>query len=53
MTLLNRGYDKMNTIDKKYYVNVKELMVKQLPRPRLKPTVFVTGWGEWLQLVIV
>ena len=40
-------------IDKKYYVNVKDLMVQLLPRPRLKRTVFVTGWGEWLPLITV
>ena len=40
-------------IDKRYYVNVRELMVRALPRPRLKPTVFVTGWGEWLPIITV
>jgi len=42
----------MKSIDEKYYINVKELMNKQLPRPKLKPTVLVTGWGEWLPLVV-
>ena len=40
-------------MDKEFYVNVRDLMNKRLPRPKLKPTVFVTGWGEWLRLVIV
>ena len=42
----------MNNIDKKYYVNVLSLMVNELPRPKMKPLIFVTGWGEWLPLVI-
>ena len=40
-------------MNRKYYINVKELMIRQLPRPRRKPTVYVTGWGEWLPLVII
>ena len=39
-------------IDKRYYVNVRELMIKSLPRPRLKRTVFVCD-GEWLRLISV
>lgn len=41
-------------IDKNYYVNVKDLMVQLLPRPRPKKniTVFVTGWNEWLRLIV-
>lgn len=39
-------------IDKKFYINVKELMIKSLPRPKLKPTVFVLD-GEWLRLITV
>ena len=39
-------------INKKYYINVKELMIKALPRPKLKPTVFVLD-GEWLRLITV
>ena len=40
-------------VDEKYYINVKELMLKQLQKPRLKPVVFVTGWNEWLPLISV
>ena len=39
-------------IDEKYYINVLSLMVNELPRPKMKPLIFVTGWGEWLPLVI-
>ena len=39
-------------IDKQYYINVKDLMLKSLPRPRLRPTVFVCD-GEWLPLITV
>lgn len=38
-----------------FYVNVKSLMIKQglidLPRPRLKPKILVTGWNEWLPII--
>lgn len=37
-------------VDLRYYINVRDLMNKQLPRPKLKPTVFITGWNEWLQI---
>ena len=48
----------MNT---NYYINVKKLMENQklhtpkcnLPRPKHKPTIYVTGWNEFLPLVIV
>ena len=40
-------------IDLKYYINVYDLMMLDLPRPKLKPTVLVTGWNEWLPLVVV
>ena len=53
MHLLTSSSDKMDKIDRKYYVNVRELMNKELPRPTLKRTVFVTGWGEMLKLVMV
>ena len=43
----------MTGIDMEYYINVKELMDKQLPRPSLKRTVFITGWNEWLPLVVI
>ena len=42
----------MDKIDKRYYINVKELMDKRLPRPRLKPVIYVNG-DEWLPLVKV
>ena len=38
----------METIDKKYYVNVKEIM--ELPRPRKR---LLTGDGEFLPLITV
>ena len=34
----------------RYYINVKELMARQLPRPRLRRTVLVCD-GEWLPLI--
>ena len=37
-------------MDKNYYVNVKELMDRQLPRPRKR---LMTGDGEFLPLVVV
>ena len=40
-------------MDKNYYINVKELMLKQLQKPSLKPVIFVTGWNEWLPLIKV
>jgi hypothetical protein len=40
-------------MNKQYYINVAEVMARQLPRPKLKPTVLVTGWGEWLPLVVI
>ena len=41
-------------MDKNYYINVAELMKDQeLPRPKMKPTIFVTKDGEWLPLIIV
>jgi hypothetical protein len=41
--------------DSKYYINVAEIMQLKTPRcrlqkPRLKPTILVTGWNEWLQI---
>ena len=33
-----------------YYINVKELMMRQLPRPRLKRKIFVLD-GEFLPLI--
>ena len=52
MVLLKGGCDKMTRIDKKHYVNVKELMNKQLPKPRLKPTIIVDH-NEWLPIIKV
>ena len=40
-------------VDCKYLINVRDFMSVLLPRPCLKRTVFVTGWGEWLPLVEV
>lgn len=42
---------KMTRVNPKYYVKVKELMNNELPRPRLKPTILVTGWLEFLPLI--
>lgn len=44
-------------INSKYYINVASIMnLKQprckLPKPKLKPTILVTGWKEWLPLII-
>ena len=42
-------------IDEKYYINVAKIMQQKqhLPRPRLKRTILVTGWNEWLQIKTV
>ena len=37
-------------IDKRYYVNVHDLMKKMYPMPSLKKRIFVTD-QEWLQLI--
>ena len=42
----------MNGVDEKYYINVQELMIKALPRPKLKPTIYVVD-DEWLPLIKV
>ena len=39
-------------MNKKFYVNVKELMCRSLPRPKLKPKVFIVD-GEWLPLITI
>jgi hypothetical protein len=39
-------------VDKNYYVSVKDLMNKTLPRPALKKTILVND-GEWLPIVTV
>jgi hypothetical protein len=39
-------------VDKNYYVSVKDLMNKTLPRPSLKKTIIVND-GEWLPIVTV
>ena len=39
-------------IDENYIISVKDLMIKQLPRPNLKRTVIVND-GEWLPIVTV
>ena len=38
-------------IDCRYIIKVKDYMPTVLPRPRLKRTVLVTGWGEWLPII--
>ena len=40
----------MGTIDRRFYINVKELTDRQLPRPTLKRKIFVCD-GEWLPLI--
>ena len=42
----------MTNINKKYYINVLSLMVNELPRPKMKPKIFVNG-NEWLPLILV
>ena len=42
----------------KYYINVASIMKLnhprcRLPRPKMKPTILVTGWNEWLQIKTV
>ena len=51
----------MIMIDSRFYVNVKKLMTEQglpapkcrLPKPKMKPNIFITGWGEWLPCIVV
>lgn len=38
------------TMDNRYYINVKKLMTEKLPRPRLKPVIYIVD-GEWLPLI--
>ena len=40
-------------IDENYYINVKELMSRSLPRPKHRTTVLVASWNEWLPIVTV
>lgn len=37
-------------VDRRFYINVKELMDRQLPRPNLKRKIFVCD-GKWLPLI--
>ena len=57
MISLKVGLIKMTKypIDEKYYINVGKIMQQKqhLPRPRLKRTILVTGWNEWLQIKTV
>ena len=56
MHFIKNGCDQMEMITtkyKNYYVNVARLMAESLPRPKLKPTILVTGWNEFLPLVTV
>lgn len=42
----------MHTIDEKYYINVKELMINRLPRPSKKHKISVViNDGEWLPVI--
>ena len=40
-------------IDEKYYINVARIMQQKqhLSKPRLKRTILVTGWGEFLKII--
>ena len=45
-------------IDSKYYLNVAKIIQLKtprcrLPRPKMKPTIIVTGWNEWLPIISV
>lgn len=40
-------------INTKYLIKVRDYMPVPLQKPRLKRTVFVTGWGEWLPIIKV
>ena len=40
----------MSSIDLNYYINVYDLMMLDLPRPRLKRTIIVND-GEFLPLI--
>lgn len=47
-----------SNIDSKYYINVAEIMQLKTPRcklsrPKMKPTVLVTGWNEWVNIIQV
>jgi hypothetical protein len=44
--------------DSKYYINVAKIMQLKtprckLPKPKMKPTVLVTGWNEWVNIIQV
>ena len=41
-----------DNMDYRFYINVKELMIRQLPRPRLRRKIFVCD-GEWLPLITI
>ena len=43
----------MMKINNDYIIRVKDYMPQILPRPRLKRTIIVTGWGEWLPIIKV
>ena len=53
-TFTRMGFIKMTLLkfNPKYYINVASKMKEnqRYPRPRLKRTVLVTGWNEWLQI---
>jgi len=53
----NRGKE-MAKFNPKYYINVKEIMKLSHPkcslsRPKMKPTILVTGWNEWLPIITI
>ena len=48
----------LDDFDSKYYINVAEIMQLEtprckLPKPKMKPTVLVTGWNEWVNIIQV
>ena len=54
------GFIKMTLpkFNPKYYINVAEIMQLKHPRcklsrPKMKPTVLVTGWNEWVNIIQV
>ncbi len=41
----------MYCVDENYIIRVGDYMEKDYPRPRLKRTVLVTGWKEFLPII--
>ena len=46
-----KGVIKMYCVDENYIIRVGDYMEKDYPRPRLKRTVLVTGWKEFLPII--